>query len=109
MSRGLVFGLRPDDVRRAVMRTAQDGSGRTRPMRLNVKRSAAVLGAAVATALIGPAAGAQAALVDVSACDGAQLTKPFQRWRDTADYKLAPSGDFEGALSGWTLSGAAKK
>jgi hypothetical protein len=55
-----------------------------------------------------PTATAQAALVEVEACDDAALTKPFQRWGDVAHYKLAPVGDFEGDLAGWTLSGGAK-
>lgn len=78
-------------------------------MKFRMKRCAAVLGAVAATALTGPATGAQAAVVEVSACDGAALSKPFQPWLDVADYKLAPRGDFEGSLSGWTLSGGAKK
>ena len=55
-----------------------------------------------------PTATAQAALVEVEACDDAALTKPFQRWADAAQYKQAPGGDFEGDLAGWTLSGGAK-
>ena len=35
------------------------------------------------------------------------LSTPFRAWNDTADYALAPAGDFEGDTSAWTLSGAA--
>ena len=55
-----------------------------------------------------PTATAQAALVEVEACDDATLTTPFQRWGDSASYKQAPGGDFEGDLAGWTLSGGAR-
>lgn len=55
-----------------------------------------------------PTATAQAALVEVEACDDATLTTPFQRWGDAANYKQAPGGDFEGDLEGWTLSGGAR-
>jgi hypothetical protein len=71
-------------------------------------KTAIALAATAALALV-PAAGASAALIDTSACDGAQLTQPFSQWGDSNYYKLAPGGDFEGSLSGWTLSGGAKK
>jgi hypothetical protein len=66
--------------------------------------------AAATIALLGalPTA-AQAALIDTSLCDGAALSQPFARWADDASYKLAPGGDFEGALTGWTLTGKAAK
>jgi hypothetical protein len=35
------------------------------------------------------------------------LSTPFTPWGDTADYALAPGGDFESGAAGWTLSGAA--
>src|SRR5215213_8167061 len=56
-----------------------------------------------------PAAPAGAALVETSPCDGAELSQPFARWGDPASYKLAPGGDVEGSLSGWTLAGGAKR
>jgi hypothetical protein len=64
--------------------------------------------AVVGALFVLPTATAQAALVEVDACDDATLTKPFQRWADVANYKPAPGGDFEGDLAGWTLSGGAK-
>jgi hypothetical protein len=66
------------------------------------------LAATAAFALV-PAAGAGAALIDTSDCDGAPLSQPFSPWGDANLYKLAPGGDFEGSLSGWTLAGGAKK
>jgi hypothetical protein len=56
-----------------------------------------------------PAASARAALISTNACDGSTLTQPFMQWGDSASYKLAPGGDFEGSLSGWALAGGAKK
>lgn len=42
-------------------------------------------------------------------CVALPTTKAFQRVDgDTADYSLAPGGDFEGASSGWTLKDGAK-
>lgn len=75
------------------------------PIRLRL-----LLGTAVAVACAAvPAAPAGAALVETSACDGAELSQPFAPWGDNALYKLAPGGDAEGALTGWSLSGGAKR
>jgi hypothetical protein len=56
-----------------------------------------------------PAAPAGASLIETGACDDAALTQPFARWNDDALYKLAPGGDAEGSLEGWTFSGGAKR
>lgn len=48
---------------------------------------------------------AGAALISTGACSQASLSQPFARWGDQSTYELAPGGDFEGSLSGWTLSG----
>ena len=56
-----------------------------------------------------PAATASAELLEGGSCDGAELSQPFAPWGDHASYKLAPGGDFEGSLEGWTLSGGAKR
>src|SRR5688500_5424451 len=63
---------------------------------------------AVACAAV-PAAPASADLIETGACDDAALSQPFERWNDDALYKLAPGGDAEGSLAGWTCSGGAKK
>jgi hypothetical protein len=63
---------------------------------------------ALAFALL-PAASAKATLISTDTCDNATLTEPFLPWGDSNTYKLVPGGDFEGALSGWTLSGGATK
>jgi hypothetical protein len=56
-----------------------------------------------------PAASANAALISTDACDNAPLTQPFAQFADSNPYKLVPGGDFEGSLSGWTLSGRATR
>ena len=72
-------------------------------------RTKGLLTAAVAAAVaLVPAAGASASLIETSACDGATLTKPFTPWNDSNNYKLAPGGDVEGSLDGWTFTGGAK-
>ncbi|HEV3318511.1 MAG TPA: hypothetical protein VG053_02120 [Solirubrobacteraceae bacterium] len=55
------------------------------------------------------AAPAGAALISTGACNEATLTRPFAQWGDTSTYELVPGGDFEGSLSGWTLSGGAAR
>jgi hypothetical protein len=65
---------------------------------------------ALAGVLLGvcSAAPAQAALISTGACNEASLSQPFLRWGDASYYELVPGGDFEGSLSGWTLSGGAQ-
>jgi hypothetical protein len=36
------------------------------------------------------------------------LTKPFMPWLDFGSYFLAPGGDFESGLGGWTTTGSAR-
>jgi hypothetical protein len=72
-------------------------------------RTGTLLAAATTALLAMPSASAHAGLVELDPCDDAPLSKPFERWGDPASYKLAPGGDFEGGLSGWTLSASAKK
>jgi hypothetical protein len=55
------------------------------------------------------AAPADAALISSGACNQAPLSQPFARWGDQSTYELAPGGDFEGSLSGWTLGGGAAR
>lgn len=64
--------------------------------------------AVAAAACLTPAAAADAALIETAACDDAPLSQPFARWGDDAHYKLAPGGDAEGALTGWSLAGGAR-
>src|SRR5262245_14459368 len=63
------------------------------------------IGAAV---LLVPLAGASAAQADDAArCEGRVIEQPFGAWEDTADYFLAPDGDFSAGAAGWDLAGAA--
>jgi hypothetical protein len=55
-----------------------------------------------------PAASASAALISTDACDNATLTQPFLQFSDTNQYKLVPGANFEGSLSGWTVTGGAR-
>jgi hypothetical protein len=63
----------------------------------------------VTLALSLPAAPAQAALLGTGACNQAALTQPFAQWGDSSYYELVSQGDFEGALSQWTLGGGAHR
>ena len=57
-----------------------------------------------------PAGSAKAAgLIDTDACDNATLTQPFAQFTDSNEYKLVPGGDFEGSLSGWSLTHGATR
>src|SRR3954463_5908214 len=83
--------------------------GRNQPLLTRLRSKAVLtLTAAAALALV-PAAVANAALIDTSLCDGATLSQPFSPWGDANLYKPAPGGDAEGSLTGWTLSGGAKR
>jgi hypothetical protein len=72
-------------------------------------RSTLSLALALTALLLACSAGsAQAALISTGACNDATLSQPFRSWGDSSSYELIPGGDFEGALSGWTLSGGAQ-
>lgn len=43
-----------------------------------------------------------------AACVAAPTSKAFSKVGDTADYSVAPGGDFESGAAGWSLSGGAK-
>ncbi len=42
-------------------------------------------------------------------CPATTLSTPFAAWGDTNSYSLIAGGNFEGTLSGWTLSATAKQ
>jgi hypothetical protein len=78
--------------------------------RLRLTRRVGVsLGLASAFASVALTAPAQAALISTGACDKAALSQPFTRWGDSNYYELVNGGDFEGSLSGWSLSGGAQR
>src|SRR5437868_15399019 len=71
-------------------------------------RSLALGALTAGVALAGLPATSSAALISTGACDNSALSQPFAQWGDSNQYKLVPGGDFEGSLSGWTLSGGAR-
>lgn len=50
--------------------------------------------------------GTVAGTLTQAGCPSAPLSQPFLPWSDSSHYKLAPAGDFEGGLAGWSLYGA---
>jgi len=46
---------------------------------------------------------------ETGACPSSSTSQPFLRWGDSNYYSLMSGGDFEGSLSGWSLSGGAQK
>ena len=83
------------------------------PVRRILTRALGLSFAATSTLVLGlgmfPAAPAQAALISSGACNQATLTQPFLRWGDASAYELVPGGNFEGSISGWTLTGGAQR
>jgi hypothetical protein len=59
----------------------------------------------LAAGLLLVAPSAQAALVDLNACNSNALSQPFAPWGDNSSYELAPGGTFSD--SSWSLSGRA--
>jgi hypothetical protein len=80
------------------------------------RRSRAVVASVIAylIAVALPITAAQAAAATstssaVAACEASAQSQPFLKWGDSNSYGLVAGGDFEGTLSGWTLShGAAQ-
>lgn len=71
-------------------------------------RSVALGAVTAGIALAGLPATSSAALISTGTCDNSTLSQPFAKWGDDNQYKLVPGGNFEGSLSGWTLSGGAR-
>lgn len=70
---------------------------------MQLLRRRRALGLATLTATLAMTASAPAA----TSCEGRAVSKPFARWLDPFSYVLAPGGDFESGLGGWTVSGGA--
>jgi hypothetical protein len=79
---------------------------RLRPPRMSVAMASACAAISLTAFSAAPAG---AALISTGACSDAKLSKPFAPWGDASTYELAPGGDFEGSLSGWTLTGGAAR
>ena len=71
-------------------------------------RSLALGAVTAGIALAGLPATSSAALISGGACDNSTLSQPFAHYGDSNEYKLVSGGNFEGSLSGWTLSGGAR-
>ena len=71
-------------------------------------RSLALGAVTAGIALAGLPATSSAALISGGACDNSSLSQPFANYGDSNEYKLVTGGNFEGSLSGWTLSGGAR-
>jgi hypothetical protein len=67
-----------------------------------------VTGIAVTT-LAGWSTAPALAATSTGTCASSTLSQPFAKWGDTNFYELLTGGDFEGALSGWTLGRGAQK
>lgn len=71
-------------------------------------RAGATLLAALAVLTLGASTASAGVLVaSAPSCDDQPLTKPFTPWLDYADYTPLPGADFEGDMSGWSLSSGA--
>ncbi len=73
------------------------------PLRKQGTLIKSLVAAATASAIVAAAPAAASA-----ACVQAPTTKAYSKVGDTADYSVAPAGDFETGAAGWTLSGGAK-
>jgi hypothetical protein len=68
--------------------------------------SVSIACALCAGAAIAAPAGAAADAGAPGSCGTPPLSQPFAQWGDSREYALAPGGDFEGSLDGWTTDGA---
>src|SRR4051812_41525382 len=73
--------------------------------RARIALLAVVTGAAVFAAMPG-AANAGILVASAPNCSNAPTSQPFAQWNDAKHYFLAPGGNFEGGLGGWSLGGA---
>lgn len=73
---------------------------------LNLRRLGAL--AVLVTALVALLAPGSSAASGGLTCPETPSERVFLRWLDVMPYTLAPGGDFEGDMSGWTLDGGAR-
>ncbi|MCC6831944.1 MAG: hypothetical protein IT200_11415 [Thermoleophilia bacterium] len=76
---------------------------------MTIPRRALTATVVAAAALATGASGASGAVLALPAglCDRQAFSTPFAALGDTAAYAPVPGGDFEGKLTGWTLTGGA--
>jgi hypothetical protein len=58
---------------------------------------------------LGTGTAAASSLVSTEVCNQNPLSQPFLPWHDENQYELAPGGNLEGSLTGWTLTGGAAR
>jgi hypothetical protein len=82
------------------------GLGRARPL-----HRVTLLGLLLTLGLLGLGTGTATAssLISTQACNQNPLSQPFLAWHDENQYELAPGGNLEGSLTGWTLTGGATR
>jgi hypothetical protein len=70
-----------------------------------------LIGSLLTLGLLGSGTGTASAstLISTQACNTSPLSQPFLPWHDESQYELAPDGNLEGAMTGWTLTGAATR
>jgi hypothetical protein len=73
-------------------------------------RRAALAATVASVVAMAFASSASAGILTASAtdCGDETLSQPFSAFGDTSKYKLVKGGSFEGALTGWTLTGKAR-
>jgi hypothetical protein len=96
---------------------AKEGHMSRNPFQFNtaqIARRLTLLAGALAgvSAVALPAVSAQAATtpasVTTTACEAGATSEAFLPWGDSNQYGLLAGGNFEGSLTGWTLTGGAK-
>lgn len=75
---------------------------------MKVRLGLVVAAACAIAALMAPAANAGILVNTAQSCDSEQLSQPFARFGDPAQYTPVPGGSFESGSAGWSLSGGAK-
>ncbi len=75
--------------------------------RLCVRAGVAALSALAVLAIGSTTANAGVLVASAPSCDDQPLSQPFAPWLDYMNYTPLPGGDFEGGMSGWSMSGGA--
>ena len=72
-----------------------------------LRAGVAAFSALAALALGASTASAGVLVASAPSCDDQPLSQPFTPWLDYANYTPLPGGNFEGSMSGWSMSGGA--
>jgi hypothetical protein len=87
--------------------TLNEGARTVFVRRLSLRASAATLISLVALCAGATSANAGVLVASAPSCDAQALNKTFLPWLDIADYTALSGGDFEGSMSGWSLTNGA--